>query len=105
MTTIEGGMICTNSKKIYELSKIFRSHGMAREAKRRGYDGVVCGHIHKAELRTINGITYANDGDWVESLTALAENHDGSLEILDYSKNFETLHLKKYDKKQLISSM
>lgn len=78
---------------------------MAREAKRRGYDGVVCGHIHKAELRTINGITYANDGDWVESLTALAENHDGSLEILDYSKNFETLHLKKYDKKQLISSM
>ena len=76
-----------------------------REAKRRGYDGVVCGHIHKAELRTINGITYANDGDWVESLTALAENHDGSLEILDYSKNFETLHLKKYDKKQLISSM
>ena len=56
---------------------------MVREARRRGCDGVVCGHIHKAELSRMEEILYANDGDWVESLTALAEHHDGRLEILD----------------------
>ncbi len=60
---------------------------LAREAKRRGADGVVCGHIHHAELRTIDGILYANDGDWVESLTALAEHADGRLEILEWSEH------------------
>ncbi|MFL2676477.1 MAG: UDP-2,3-diacylglucosamine diphosphatase [Alphaproteobacteria bacterium] len=65
---------------------------MVMEAKRKGYDGVVCGHIHKAELKDVNGIIYANDGDWVESLTALAENHDGSLEIIDWSKKLMALH-------------
>ncbi|HEY3636037.1 MAG TPA: UDP-2,3-diacylglucosamine diphosphatase [Caldimonas sp.] len=59
---------------------------LAREAKKRGADGVVCGHIHHAELRTIDGILYANDGDWVESLTALAEHADGRLEILEWSE-------------------
>jgi UDP-2,3-diacylglucosamine pyrophosphatase LpxH len=58
---------------------------LAREAKKRGADGVVCGHIHHAELREIEGVLYANDGDWVESLTALVEHADGRLEILDWS--------------------
>lgn len=58
---------------------------LAKEAKKRGADGVVCGHIHHAELRTIDGIVYANDGDWVESLTALVEHADGRLEIVDGS--------------------
>lgn len=58
---------------------------VAREARARGLDGVVCGHIHHAELREIEGVLYANDGDWVESLTALAEYPDGRLEILDWS--------------------
>jgi hypothetical protein len=49
--------------------------------------GVVCGHIHHAELREIDGILYANDGDWVESLTALAEHADGRLEILDWAEH------------------
>ena len=62
---------------------------VAREARARGLDGVVCGHIHHAELRDIDGILYANDGDWVESLTALAEHADGSLEILDWSQRRE----------------
>jgi UDP-2,3-diacylglucosamine pyrophosphatase LpxH len=57
-----------------------------REARRRGVDGVVCGHIHHAELRTVDGLTYANDGDWVESLTALVEHGDGRLEILDWAE-------------------
>jgi len=58
---------------------------VAREAERRGADGVVCGHIHHAEMRDIDGILYCNDGDWVESLTALVEHQDGRLEILDLS--------------------
>lgn len=62
---------------------------LAREAKRRGANGVVCGHIHHAELRTIDGVLYANDGDWVESLTALVEHVDGRLEIVDWSKRVE----------------
>jgi UDP-2,3-diacylglucosamine pyrophosphatase LpxH len=59
---------------------------VAREARRRGTHGVVCGHIHHAELRDIDGILYANDGDWVESMTALVEHFDGGLEIVDWSQ-------------------
>lgn len=54
----------------------------AREAARRELDGVICGHIHHAALRDFNGVLYCNDGDWVESCTALAERPDGALEIL-----------------------
>jgi len=56
---------------------------LAREARRRGVQGVVCGHIHHAEMRDIDGILYCNDGDWVESLTALLEHPDGTLSIYE----------------------
>ena len=46
---------------------------------------MVCGHIHKPELRDVSGILYCNDGDWVESLSALAETHDGQLQHLDWA--------------------
>jgi UDP-2,3-diacylglucosamine pyrophosphatase LpxH len=59
---------------------------VAREARRRGVDGVVCGHIHHAEMRRIDGVLYCNDGDWVESLTALVEHADGRLALLDFSR-------------------
>lgn len=59
---------------------------VAAEARRRGVDGVICGHIHKAEMRDIDGIVYVNDGDWVESCTALVEHADGRLEILEWAK-------------------
>ena len=59
---------------------------LANEARRRGLDGVVCGHIHKAEIRDIGGILYCNDGDWVESLTALVESHDGALSIVEWNR-------------------
>ncbi len=59
---------------------------VVREARKRGAQGVVCGHIHHAELREIDGILYANDGDWVESLTALAEDADGTLRILHWAE-------------------
>jgi UDP-2,3-diacylglucosamine pyrophosphatase LpxH len=58
---------------------------VAREAVLRGVDGIVCGHIHKAELKYINGVLYCNDGDWVESCTALVETLHGSLEILHWT--------------------
>jgi UDP-2,3-diacylglucosamine pyrophosphatase LpxH len=59
---------------------------VADEARRRGVDGVICGHIHKAEMRDIDGIAYINDGDWVESCSALVEHPDGTLEILEWAK-------------------
>ena len=58
---------------------------LAGEARRRGLDGVVCGHIHHAEMREVNGILYLNDGDWVESCTALVEHMDGRLELIDWA--------------------
>ncbi|MGA2553016.1 MAG: UDP-2,3-diacylglucosamine diphosphatase [Burkholderiaceae bacterium] len=57
---------------------------LVQEAKRRSFDGVVCGHIHKAEIREIDGILYCNDGDWVESLTALVESSSGELAIVEW---------------------
>jgi UDP-2,3-diacylglucosamine pyrophosphatase LpxH len=65
---------------------------VAREARRRGYDGVVCGHIHHAEMREVDGVLYANDGDWVESLTALVEHADGTLAIVDWSAVMRSRH-------------
>ncbi len=53
------------------------------EARRRGMDGVVCGHIHKPEQRDIDGLAYLNCGDWVESLTAAVEHTDGRIEIIN----------------------
>jgi len=58
---------------------------LATEARRRGFDGVVCGHIHHAEMREVHGVLYINDGDWVESCTALVEHHDGRLELIDWA--------------------
>ncbi|MCA3394455.1 MAG: UDP-2,3-diacylglucosamine diphosphatase [Roseomonas sp.] len=64
---------------------------LAHEAKSRGMDGVICGHIHHAEMRMIHGILYMNDGDWVESCTALVEHPDGRFELLDWSHRQATL--------------
>jgi len=58
---------------------------LAEEARRRGVDGVICGHIHKAEIRDIDGIVYINDGDWVESCTAAIEHPDGRIEMIDWT--------------------
>jgi UDP-2,3-diacylglucosamine pyrophosphatase LpxH len=57
---------------------------LAREAKKRGYEGVVCGHVHNAVSRDIDGIHYLNTGDFVESCTAVIEKHD-KIEILKVS--------------------
>src|SRR3546814_10814652 len=59
---------------------------VAHAARSRGVDGVVCGHIHSAEMREIDGTEYYNDGDWVEGCTALVEHHDGRMEILHWAE-------------------
>ncbi|ODU69119.1 MAG: UDP-2,3-diacylglucosamine hydrolase [Lautropia sp. SCN 66-9] len=59
---------------------------LATEARRRGLDGVVCGHIHKAEIRDIDGVLYCNDGDWVESLSALVETQQGELRLVFWDR-------------------
>jgi UDP-2,3-diacylglucosamine pyrophosphatase LpxH len=64
---------------------------VAREARKRGADGVVCGHIHRAEIAELDGVLYLNDGDWVESCTALVERFDGTLEILHWGDRKEVL--------------
>lgn len=55
---------------------------VARECRKRGLDGVICGHIHHAEIRDIDGVTYHNCGDWVESCTALAEDFNGKIHVI-----------------------
>jgi UDP-2,3-diacylglucosamine pyrophosphatase LpxH len=67
-------------------------NAVAARAKAKGFDGVVCGHIHRAEIRDIDGVTYMNDGDWVESLTAIVEHHDGRFEIIDWSDRVHAAH-------------
>jgi UDP-2,3-diacylglucosamine pyrophosphatase LpxH len=66
---------------------------VAHAARERGVDGVICGHIHSAEIRDFDGIVYMNDGDWVESCTALVEHFDGRIEILDWAARTKALHL------------
>jgi UDP-2,3-diacylglucosamine pyrophosphatase LpxH len=65
---------------------------VAHAARERGVDGVVCGHIHAAEIRDFGGITYFNDGDWVESCTALVEHADGRMEIIDWAARTAAQH-------------
>lgn len=56
-------------------------------SRKRGFDGVICGHIHKAEIKIIDGIVYMNDGDWVESCSALVEHLDGRWEIIYWTRD------------------
>lgn len=59
---------------------------LAEEARRREVDGIICGHIHNAEMRDMEGVLYCNDGDWVESCTALVEHDSGELEIINWAE-------------------
>jgi UDP-2,3-diacylglucosamine pyrophosphatase LpxH len=71
-------------------------HAVALEAHRRGVDGLICGHIHKAAIYRIGDIHYCNDGDWVESCTALVEHHDGRFAIIRWVE--ESVYLLEEDK-------
>jgi len=67
---------------------------VAREAKGKKVDGVVCGHIHTAEVRQMDGVVYYNDGDWVEGCTALVEHFDGRMEILHWADEIAARNVK-----------
>ena len=69
------------TKKAVEYLGRFEN-ALCEEARRRRVDGVICGHVHTAEIKDMSGFAYVNDGDWVESCTALVEHHSGELEIL-----------------------
>ncbi|MDY0403733.1 UDP-2,3-diacylglucosamine diphosphatase [Sulfurovum sp.] len=60
---------------------------LSQHAKHKGYDGIICGHIHKAEMKMIDGIEYKNSGDWVESCTALVETLDGEWKVIHWHEN------------------
>lgn len=59
---------------------------VARDCRRRGLDGVICGHIHHAEIRQIQGVDYHNCGDWVESCTALGEDANGRISVIRWAE-------------------
>ncbi|MHA7130799.1 UDP-2,3-diacylglucosamine diphosphatase [Algoriphagus namhaensis] len=58
---------------------------LAKVAKAKNCDGIICGHIHKAENRMIDGIHYLNSGDWVETMSALAEDHEGNWQLIYFN--------------------
>jgi hypothetical protein len=59
---------------------------LAKMAKSKGCDGIICGHIHKPENRMIDGIHYLNSGDWVETMSALAEDFEGNWELIYFNE-------------------
>jgi hypothetical protein len=59
---------------------------LAKMAKAKGCDGIICGHIHKPENRMIDGIHYLNSGDWVETMSALAEDFEGNWELIYFTE-------------------
>jgi UDP-2,3-diacylglucosamine pyrophosphatase LpxH len=78
-------------------------HAVAEEAKRHGADGVICGHIHRADIKDIEGIEYFNTGDWVESCTALVEHFDGSMELIEWVVPRGTKRTVQMERKQSIA--
>ena len=72
-----GSEMCIRDRYIGEYERTVSDY-----AKRKNYDGIICGHIHHAEDQNFDGINYLNCGDWVESCTALAEKYDGTFEII-----------------------
>ena len=77
------------------------ANAIAAEANARKVDGIICGHIHQAEIRDINGVLYCNDGDWVESCTALVEHFDGKLELLHWMDIRHLDPMTPYDQREL----
>ena len=66
---------------------------LAEDARQKGYDGVICGHIHHAAIRRIGDIQYVNTGDWVESCTAIVEDDSGALRLIDWEARNNRLRL------------
>lgn len=80
-------------------------NAVVAEARRRGVNGVICGHIHTAEIRQFDDILYCNDGDWVESCTALVEHFDGKLEIVRWTEMPHVIAMSRVESKECKSSL
>lgn len=74
---------------------------LAAYCKKRGFDGVICGHIHHAEIKDIDDVRYMNDGDWVESCTALVEHHNGKWEIITWTKRSDDVTGQDHDSRAM----
>tara|TARA_X000001036_G_scaffold33242_3_gene27218 strand:- start:6655 stop:7482 length:828 start_codon:yes stop_codon:yes gene_type:complete len=74
---------------------------ISQYAKKRGADGVICGHIHHAEIKNIGKIDYLNDGDWVESCSAIVEHFSGEFEIINWIEQRKNI-LEIIEKKNLL---
>jgi UDP-2,3-diacylglucosamine pyrophosphatase LpxH len=72
----------TRTRTAIDYVQRYEGH-VAGYAARKGYDGVICGHIHFPAIKVLGGVAYMNDGDWVESCTALVERHDGSWAVVE----------------------
>ena len=79
----------TTKKLVNALSSFEGS--VAHECHKRGFDGIICGHIHQADMRELHGVMYYNTGDWVESCTALVEHEDGRMELLSMRDDAHTI--------------
>ena len=78
------------SRRVREYIEAYERAVIA-ETRRRKLDGVVCGHIHTAAMKSVDGVLYCNDGDWVENCTALVEHHDGRLAPVQWRKAPQTV--------------
>lgn len=86
------GMLKQKAKGYLEYLYEFESQ-VARHAQIRNFDGVICGHTHTAKIVEINDMIYMNDGDWVDSCTAIVEHHDGNFEIISWREKSKQLNL------------
>ena len=73
---------CEHLNLYGSLNKTFYEEAGADLARRHGYDGIICGHLHFPSVLNIDGIVYCNDGDWVENCTALVQDFDGNLSLV-----------------------
>ena len=91
----EGRSICDYlrypARKAIEFFTDFRDRAVLAAARDHKADGVICGHIHRADHRQIGSILYVNDGDWVLNRTAVVEDHDGSLQVIRWNGAHENL--------------
>jgi UDP-2,3-diacylglucosamine pyrophosphatase LpxH len=73
-------------RRAFEYLTDFRESAVFEGARQYRADGVICGHIHRAEQRFIGSVMYVNDGDWVRSCTALVEDNDGVLRLVEWRR-------------------
>jgi UDP-2,3-diacylglucosamine pyrophosphatase LpxH len=80
------GYLKNRTKSITRIISKFEQ-ALLMSARREGYDGVICGHIHHAEIKQVDDLVYMNCGDWVDSCTALVEDQEGIFSIVNWMES------------------